>query len=203
MPEHPGLVSVVVPVCNEESYRPEFRARLAAALAPREFECILVDENSTDVTPAMIRDIAREDPCFKRPSLSRNFGHQAAIFACLTFARGACVAVMDGDLQDPPELIPEMVRLRAQGAEAVYSVRPACRDAWHKRVAAAIFVHRPRPPGGPEPPESSSSTTSSGWIRPRCHGTGGGPARGRANLVAGEGDFWPSSSPRSVKEKLT
>src|SRR2546427_11646960 len=97
-----SMVSVVVPLCNEEANLPELRARLTAALAHHEFECILVDDGSTDATSAMIRDVAREDPRFKVVSLSRNFGHQAAIFAGLTFARGACVVVMDGDLQDPP-----------------------------------------------------------------------------------------------------
>src|SRR5713101_381212 len=86
------LVSVVVPVCNEEANLPELRARLVAALADHEFECILVDDGSTDATPVIIRDFVREDPRFKLVSLSRNFGHQAAIFAGLTFARGARVA---------------------------------------------------------------------------------------------------------------
>jgi dolichol-phosphate mannosyltransferase len=133
------MVSVVVPVCNEEINLPELRARVTAALAGHEFECILVDDGSTDATAAMIRDIAREDPRFKLVSLSRNFGHQAAIFAGLTFARGACVAVMDGDLQDPPELIPEMVRVWAKGAGVVYGVRTARGEGWFKRAAAAIF----------------------------------------------------------------
>lgn len=133
------MVSVVVPVCNEEANVPELRARLAAALAGQEFECILVDDGSTDATAAIVRDIAREDPRFKLVSLSRNFGHQAAIFAGLTFARGACVAVMDGDLQDPPELIPEMVRAWAKGAEVVYGVRTARREGWFTRAAAALF----------------------------------------------------------------
>lgn len=98
-----------------------------------------MDDGSTDATAAMVRDIAREDPRFKLVSLSRNFGHQAAIFAGLSFARGACVAVMDGDLQDPPELIPEMMREWAKGAGVVYGVRTARRDAWYKRVAATVF----------------------------------------------------------------
>ncbi len=134
-----SMVSVVVPVCNEEINLPELRVRLTAALADREFECILVDDGSTDATAAMIRDIAREDPRFKLVSLSRNFGHQAAIFAGLTFARGACVAVMDGDLQDPPELIPEMLRLRAKGAEVVYGLRTARRGRWLPRALAAVY----------------------------------------------------------------
>jgi len=133
------LVSVVVPVCNEEANLPELRARLVAALADHEFECILVDDGSTDATPVIIRDFAREDPRFKLVSLSRNFGHQAAIFAGLTFARGACVAVMDGDLQDPPELIREMVRVWRKGAEVVYGVRAARSEGWFTRAAAATF----------------------------------------------------------------
>src|SRR2546425_5164438 len=87
----------------------------------------------------MIRDVAREDPRFKVVSLSRNFGHQAAIFAGLTFARGACVVVMDGDLQDPPEVIPEMVRAWRKGAEVVYGVRTARKEGWFTRATAAAF----------------------------------------------------------------
>ena len=105
------LVSVVVPVCNEEANLPELRARLVAALADHEFECILVDDGSTDATPVIIRD----------------------------FARGACVAVMDGDLQDPPELIREMVRVWRKGAEVVYGVRAARSEGWFTRAAAATF----------------------------------------------------------------
>src|SRR6266550_4802790 len=134
-----SMVSIVVPVCNEEANLPELRSRLGTALAGQEFECILVDDGSTDTTAAMIRDFAREDPRFKLVSLSRNFGHQAAIFAGLTFARGACVAVMDGDLQDPPELIPDMVRAWRKGAEVVYGVRTARKEGWFTRAAAATF----------------------------------------------------------------
>ena len=133
------MVSVVVPVCNEQANLPELRTRLTAALGDHEFECILVDDGSTDATAAMVRDFAREDPRFKLVSLSRNFGHQAAIVAGLTFARGACVAVMDGDLQDPPELIPDMVRVWRKGAEVVYGLRTARREGWFTRATAAIF----------------------------------------------------------------
>ncbi len=137
--EHPALVSVVVPVCNEEANLPELRARLAATLAGQDFECILVDDGSTDGTVATARDMAREDPRFKLVSLSRNFGHQAAIVAGLTFARGECVAVMDGDLQDPPELIPVMVRAWAKGARVVYGVRAARQERWFTRAVAALY----------------------------------------------------------------
>src|SRR5437763_15710308 len=134
-----SMVSIVIPVCNEEANLPELRSRLGAALAGQEFECILVDDGSTDVTAAMIRDFAREDPRFKLVSLSRNFGHQAAIFAGLTFARGACVVVMDGDLQDPPELVPEMTRVLAKGADVVCGFHAARQEGWFTRTAAALF----------------------------------------------------------------
>src|SRR5207302_8152884 len=134
-----SMISIVVPVCNEEANLQELRSRLGAALAGQEFECIVVDDGSTDATAAMVRDFAREDPRFKLVSLSRNFGHQAAIVAGLTFARGACVAVIDGDLQDPPELIPDMVRVWRKGAEVVYGLRTARREGWFTRATAAIF----------------------------------------------------------------
>src|SRR5436309_14780936 len=102
-----SMVSVVVPLCNEEANLPELRARLTAVLAHHEFECILVDDGSTDATSAMIRDVAREDPRFKVVRLSRNFGHQAATFAGLTFARGACGVVLDRALQPPPGATPD------------------------------------------------------------------------------------------------
>src|SRR5947207_10514939 len=134
-----SMVSVVVPVCNEQANLPELRTRLTAALGDHEFECILVDDGSTDATPVIIRDFAREDQRFKLVSLSRNFGHQAAIFAGLTFARGACVAVMDGDLQDPPELIREMVRVWRKGAEVVSGRRAARSEGWFTRAAPATL----------------------------------------------------------------
>ena len=133
------MVSVVVPVCNEQANLPELRTRLTAALGDHEFECILVDDGSTDATAAMVRDFAREDPRFKLVSLSRNFGHQAAIVAGLTFARGRFVALMHADLQDPPELIPDMVRVWRKGAEVVYGLRTARRERWFTRATAAIF----------------------------------------------------------------
>ena len=139
MGEDGALVSVIVPVCNEEANLPELRSRLTAALAGQEFECIVVDDGSTDASAAMVRDFAREDPRFKLVSLSRNFGHQAAIFAGLTFAQGACVAVIDGDLQDPPELIPEMLREWAKGAEVVYGVRTARKGRRLAHALAAVY----------------------------------------------------------------
>lgn len=136
---HTGLISVVVPVYNEASGINELCARLTAALRGHDFECIFVNDGSTDATPHLIREIARGDPRFKLVSLSRNFGHQAAISAGLAFASGACVAIMDGDLQDPPELLPDMVRLWSEGADVVYGVRARRREGSFKRLAYRVF----------------------------------------------------------------
>lgn len=130
-----GLLSVVVPVYNEADGLHALRAKLTAALANLDFECILVDDGSSDATPDIVRGFAREDPRFKLVGLSRNFGHQAAISAGLAFSNGACVAVMDADLQDPPELLPDMVRLWAEGADVVYGVRTSRQEGLLKRAA--------------------------------------------------------------------
>jgi polyisoprenyl-phosphate glycosyltransferase len=134
-----GLLSVVVPVYNEEAVLPELRARITSALADHDFECILVNDGSNDATPVVIRTMTEQDPRFKLVSLSRNFGQQAAIVAGLTFARGACVAVMDADLQDPPELVPAMAAEWGKGADVVYAVRTARRGRRVKHAVAVLY----------------------------------------------------------------
>lgn len=138
---HAGLLSVVVPVYNEEQNVLELRARLSAALTGRDFECIFVNDGSTDATADIIRRIAREDARFKQVSLSRNFGQQAAIAAGLAHAGGACVAVIDGDLQDPPELLPEMARIWSEGTDVVYGVRTHRKEGPLKRAAYCAFYY--------------------------------------------------------------
>ena len=135
------MISVVIPLHNESAVIPLLFERLtrAAATWNEEYEVVLVDDGSRDDSLAQIIAAAQRNPHFVVVKLSRNFGHQAAIFAGLTFARGACVAVMDGDLQDPPELIREMVRVWRKGAEVVYGVRAARSEGWFTRAAAATF----------------------------------------------------------------
>jgi glycosyltransferase involved in cell wall biosynthesis len=134
-----GLLSVVIPVFNEAEGIADLHARLTRALAGHDYECLFVNDGSTDPTAFVIRELAARDPRVKLVSLSRNFGQQAAISAGLAFARGASVAVMDADLQDPPELLPEMVRLWAKGADVVYGVRRKRREGWLKRLAYRAF----------------------------------------------------------------
>jgi polyisoprenyl-phosphate glycosyltransferase len=118
-----GLLSVVAPVFNEEETITEFHGRVVAALEGIDFELILVDDGSQDGTPVRLEDLARQDSRVGVVSLSRNFGHQAALTAGLDHARGDAVVMMDADLQDPPELIPEMLDSWREGSDVVYAVR--------------------------------------------------------------------------------
>jgi dolichol-phosphate mannosyltransferase len=107
---------------EEEIVRP-FVERVNAALAGEDFELIVVDDGSSDGTAAALAAVAAEDERVKVVALSRNFGHQAALTAGLEHARGDAVVMLDGDLQDPPEVIPQLVERWRAGAEVVYAVR--------------------------------------------------------------------------------
>lgn len=117
------LVSVVVPFLDEEAGVEEFYRRTTAALAEIPFEVIAVDDGSTDGTPEKLRSLASRDPRLKVIRLSRNFGHQAALTAGIDAACGDAVVMIDGDLQDPPEVIPAMIASWRGGSDVVYAVR--------------------------------------------------------------------------------
>jgi polyisoprenyl-phosphate glycosyltransferase len=119
----PTLLSVVAPVYNEEELIDAFVQRAIAAVAAFDFELILVNDGSADSTPQHLDRIAERDPRVRVVHLSRNFGHQAALTAGLEHAIGDVVAMIDADLQDPPELIPDMVRSWQEGSDVVYAVR--------------------------------------------------------------------------------
>ena len=119
------LVSIVIPVFNEDENVEMLYQQLIEVVRalPFEFEIVVVDDGSTDETLATIEKIASTDPRLKAISLSRNFGHQAALIAGLEVSRGDAVITMDGDLQHPPRLIPEMLKRWKEGADIVYSIR--------------------------------------------------------------------------------
>ena len=118
-----GLLSVVAPVYNEEATIHEFYARVRSALEGVNFELVLVDDGSSDGSPAALELLASEDPRVRVITLSRNFGHQTAITAGLDHATGDAVVMIDADLQDPPELIPGMLDHWLSGTDVVYAVR--------------------------------------------------------------------------------
>ncbi|MEA2432075.1 MAG: polyisoprenyl-phosphate glycosyltransferase, partial [Thermoleophilaceae bacterium] len=117
------LLSVVVPLHDEEDTVRELCRRIDAALTGVPFELILVDDASTDGTPELLDALADADATLRVIHLSRNFGHQAALTAGLEHARGDAVAMLDGDLQDPPELLPKMLAHWRSGSDVVSAVR--------------------------------------------------------------------------------
>ena len=118
-------LSIVIPIYNEEMNLPALYARLAAMLdaQPWQAEVIFVNDGSHDRSLAIMQDLAGRDPRIYFITFSRNFGHQIAITAGLDLSRGAAVVVMDGDLQDPPELLPELYQKLHEGYEVVYAKR--------------------------------------------------------------------------------
>jgi glycosyltransferase involved in cell wall biosynthesis len=121
----PPDVSVVCPVYNEQDVLGELHERLVAALERTglTFEIVFTNNASTDRSLAMLRDIAAVDRRVRVVSLSRNFGKQRSLTAGIDFATGRAVVLIDADLQDPPELIPDMVRLWREGVDMVYGQR--------------------------------------------------------------------------------
>jgi len=137
-----ALVSVVVPAFNEQDNLESLHARLAATLracAPRH-EIIFVDDGSRDRTLEVIRKLAAADPKVKYLSFSRNFGHEPATTAGMDHARGDAVVLIDADLQDPPEIIAQMVERWKAGAQVVYAQRRTrAGETVLKKATSAIF----------------------------------------------------------------
>jgi dolichol-phosphate mannosyltransferase len=117
--------SVIIPIFNEKETLPELHSRLAAVVAglDGEAELIFVDDGSFDGTRETLRELVLTDDRIQVVRLARNFGHQVAISAGLDFADGDAVVIMDGDLQDPPEVIPALVERWQSGYDLVYAVR--------------------------------------------------------------------------------
>jgi glycosyltransferase involved in cell wall biosynthesis len=140
MAREAALLSVVAPMYEEEATVRPFAARVDAALRGIPYELVLVDDGSEDGTGAELAALAREDPRVKVVVLSRNFGHQAALTAGLEHAAGDAVVMMDGDLQDPPEVLPEMLAAWRAGADVVYAVRSERQgETAFKRASARWF----------------------------------------------------------------
>mgnify|MGYP001828618361 CR=1 FL=1 len=135
-------IAVVVPVHNEAAVLGDFHARLAAVLDGLEetASVLYVNDGSTDASADVIAGLSRGDPRVGSLALSRNFGKEAAITAGLDHAPGEAVIILDADLQDPPELIPELVARWRSGFDVVYGQRTDRRaDSWLKRTTAEPF----------------------------------------------------------------
>lgn len=139
--EHPTL-SVVAPCFNEEGVLHELYRRISQVLdgAGESWELVLVNDGSRDRTPEIMRELHARDPRVKVIDFARNFGHQIAVTAGMDYARGDAVVLIDADLQDPPELILDMLAKWREGYEIVYAVRTERKgETWFKRFTAKLF----------------------------------------------------------------
>jgi dolichol-phosphate mannosyltransferase len=134
--------SFIVPIYNEEETLTELYRRLmpVADNLDGTVELILINDGSRDRSLEMLRQLSQQDDRIVYLSLARNFGHQVAVTAGLNFAQGQAVIVLDADLQDPPELIPEMVELWRADYQVVYAQRiQRQQEGWFKRFTAYAF----------------------------------------------------------------
>ncbi len=135
-------ISIAIPLYNEEAVLPILHERLTAVLAPLgDYELVFVNDGSRDNTLSLLRELVARDPHLVVIDLSRNFGHQAAVTAGLEGASGDAIILMDGDLQDPPEIIPELVSTWQSGYEVVLARRRSRQDAGLRGVLFKLF-HR-------------------------------------------------------------
>jgi glycosyltransferase involved in cell wall biosynthesis len=138
----PRLLSIVIPVYNEQDAIPFLIAKIKALLdhTPSQAEVVLVNDGSSDSSISLLVEVAAQDRRFKVLSLARNFGHQAAATAGLDAASGDVVVLMDADLQDPPELVLAMIEEYQKGYDVVYAQRTGREgEGFVKRMTAWLF----------------------------------------------------------------
>ncbi len=137
----PPDLSIVIPVHNEEDNLPRLHERLSAVLGQTglQYEIIFIDDGSQEVCLHLLRGLAAGDPRVLVVELARNFGHQVAISAGLEHSRGAGVIIMDADLQDPPEVLPQFIGKWREGHDVVYAIREQRKERWLMRAAYAAF----------------------------------------------------------------
>lgn len=138
---HP-VFSVVIPCYNEQEVLIEAHRRLTAVMQgmAEPYELIFVNDGSKDRTPALLNELAEKDPAVRAVHFARNGGHQIAVSAGLDYASGDAVVIIDADLQDPPEIIPEMAKKWREGFEVVYGQRRSRKgESRFKEWSAAAF----------------------------------------------------------------
>lgn len=135
------VYSIVMPVFNEQENLPELHRRLTDVMKSlnETYELVFVDDGSRDKSREMIRQLNQTDPCCKLAGLSRNFGHQRAVSAGLALSNGQAVIVMDSDLQDAPEVIPDFIAKWKEGYQVVYAIRRTRKEGFFKQLAYKTF----------------------------------------------------------------
>jgi polyisoprenyl-phosphate glycosyltransferase len=139
---HPCSITLVIPVYNEEAVIPELVTRLTAVFNANPdiaWSAVLVDDGSRDRSAALLQAHSAADPRFQLLELTRNFGFQAALAAGLAHAPGDAIVTLDADLQDPPEIIPEMVACWRRGADVVRAVRRSRQETGARRFGMDLF----------------------------------------------------------------
>ncbi len=137
----PPMLSIVIPVFNEEENLQTLHTRLTQTLTEQglDYEIVFIDDGSQDQSPEILRRLEAEDHRVVVVEFARNFGHQVAISAGLEHSRGRVVSIMDADLQDPPEVLHTFLAKWQEGWEVVYAVRTERKEWWGKRLAYAGF----------------------------------------------------------------
>ena len=149
------IISIVVPAFNEAEVLPSFHVRLARVMrdVADTWEVVFVNDGSRDTTLRILQDLRRVDPHVAIVNLSRNFGKEIAVTAGLDHARGDAVIVIDADLQDPPELIPELIAAWRRGFDTVYAQRRRREgESWLKKATAHAFYRLMRRMGSLDMP---------------------------------------------------
>ena len=143
MEENKKLVTILVPAYNEEAVLPMLYDRLKALMDANtayNFEVLLVNDGSKDKTFSIMQELRSKDKRINYLNLSRNFGKETAMIAGLDYAKGDCVIIIDADLQDPPELIPEMLQYWEQGYDDVYAKRKSRKgETWLKKFTSKMY----------------------------------------------------------------
>ena len=138
-------ISVIIPMYNEELVIEECYKRLKeniTKLKKYDYELIFINDGSKDKTLEKIKELAKQDTNLKIVSLSRNFGHQAAVTAGLKEVTGDAIVIIDADLQDPPESIPDMLKLWEAGNEVIYGKRKSRKGESHFKLFTAKMFYK-------------------------------------------------------------
>ena len=136
------IISIIAPIFNESGNIPELHRRVSETMNAfgDEWELLFVDDGSTDGSTDMIRRLAQDDYHVRPVIFARNFGHQIAVTAGMDYSRGQAVVIIDSDLQDPPEVIPDLIAKWREGFEVVYAVRAEREgETWFKLFTAKLF----------------------------------------------------------------